>query len=135
MQQIHQIQLRVAAFAATNPGTSHTAQTTNDTGAPIYVIGGWVWMGASKDGFGDIPVQVRNLTTGDDYLITNVDRYANPPGIADNIMEFPGMNGNYYLVNPGDVLELLVNGTGPYGPSTALEVAASCWINYVLEQP
>jgi hypothetical protein len=133
-QQIKQIVLKIPNFAATNPGTTQTIQWTNGLGYPIYVIGGWCWVGASKDGSGDIPVKVSNLTSGDIYLATNWDRYGNSVGAQDNLIPFLGMAGNCYLVNPGDVLEFLLNGTGSYNEA-ALSVAGTAHINYVMEQP
>lgn len=132
--QLNQIKLRIPVFSGGQPGVTKTAQWTNNTGAPIYVVGGWCWVGCAMDATGDVAFKVHNLSNGQEYVVDNWDHYANPTGAQDTLSPFHGMGDNYYIINSGDVIEFLLVCTGPYS-DTSITVQGTAWINYVTIQP
>lgn len=113
----------------TNPGTTVKYSWSNNLGYPIYVEGGYVWVGESMSGVSDTAISLRDATSGDTYINTNWDHYAEPTCADCNLLHFSAGN-NYFLVNEGDTINLALSCTGPY-TSVPAAAAITASIDYV----
>lgn len=130
--QIHSVVIQGPNVDATAIGNTVTASWKNALGCPIYVTSGYVFVGESMGGRSDTAVWMLNATSGDVYLVTNWDHYADPVAIESNIIRF-NVSPNWFLVNPGDEIVIQVTITGPYPPETAIPSAGSLGVLYYLQ--
>lgn len=118
-----------APITCQNPGPPNFITWTNTTGAPIYVVSGFVWIGENVDGVSDDSIKLWDSTSGDVFIRSNWDHYANPTCADCNLLRFNAAP-NYFLVQPNDVITLQYACTGPY-TSVPATVAAVFNLYYV----
>ena len=109
----HSLTIGIAGAHTTNPGMHAKSQWTNTLGFPIYVYRMYPWLGVDMNVFGDMAIQLTNVSTGEILIVGNDDHYKNRGGLMNNYGIFDATPAAF-LVNPGDVLQLDLVATGPY---------------------
>jgi hypothetical protein len=81
---------------------------------PTALVSGIIWLGVDANALEDVNVTFLNLTSGDVYRATNDDHYANRTGADASDIHF-GSPPYYWIVNPGDTLQLRLGCVGQAG--------------------
>ena len=134
---------------------SSAASWTNNTGHPIGITNGWVWVGADSagvpislpTGWGDLASVIstwyiggvvdlsylgQNATTGVPMAWDNWDRYG-PPGSANSDIDRFNYSPNHIRVEQGQVVNLSVACAGPYEGDTEPVTVAGMMVVLYLE--
>lgn len=134
---------------------SSEASWTNNTGFPVGITNGWVWVGADSAGvpislpagWGDLASIIstwyiggvvdlsylgQNATTGVPMAWDNWDRYG-PPGSANSDIDRFNYSPNHIRVEQGQVVKLSVACAGPYEGDTEPVTVAGMMVVLYLE--
>jgi hypothetical protein len=111
----------IQSFTCAMNSPQKTVVWVNNTGAAVYVVDGYVWIGEGMGGRSDTAFTV-GISDGSIVLQSNWDHYAEPHGAQDNIAPFD-VKG-YFTIPPSGALWLTLACTGPYG-SDAPSIAGS----------
>lgn len=121
-------------YVASPSGTAHSVQITyaNKTGQTLYVFMGYIWVGVSKDNFGDVSFELWNQNKSIIYRDSNDDHYENRTGIPMNEAWIPPMGEDRaFVVDPDDVLILGL--TANADANTPLVAQSYARLYYTLE--